>query len=484
MAEATRPPVITILGHVDHGKTTLLSYIRKTDMVAKEHGGITQAIGAYQVEVGGKLITFIDTPGHAAFEKMRSRGVQVADIAILVVAVDDGVMPQTVEAIEHIQQVKLPMIVAINKVDLPGVDIKVQLEKIKKQLSDRKVLVEEYGGDVPVVAVSAKTGQGVNELLEAINLVAEIHEFKGDLAKEALGVVIESHLDKYKGAVATILVRDGTLKKGDSLIVNGGKGRVRGMFDFSGKTVDEAYPSMPVEVLGWETVPPVGAMLGKEVATIKQQPIKTKSFLDKLKDQQRNVLSLVIKADTQGSLETVESSLEKFNRDECHIKIISAGSGEIVDSDVELASVTGAIVLGFNVAARPTAAKLAETEHVLIKTYNIIYELLEEIEDVVEGMIKPGMVEEVIGRAQIVAEFPFGRGDRIAGCKVVEGQVAKGSRIRILRGEEVVSETKIKSMKKLKDEVSKVEAGQDCGILFDPQVDFTIGDVIESYKSL
>lgn len=484
MAEATRPPVITILGHVDHGKTTLLSYIRKTDMVVKEHGGITQAIGAYQVEVGGKLITFIDTPGHAAFEKMRSRGVQVADIAVLVVAVDDGVMPQTVEAIEHIQQVKLPMIVAINKVDLPGVDIKVQLEKIKKQLSDRQVLVEEYGGDVPVVAVSAKTGQGVNELLEAINLVAEIHEFKGDLAKEALGVVIESHLDKHKGAMATILVRDGTLKKGDSLIVNGVKGRVRGMFDFSGKAVDEAYPSMPVEVLGWEAVPPVGATSGKEVATIKPQPIKTKSFLEKLKDQQRNVLSIVLKADTQGSLETVESSLEKFNRDECHIKIISTGSGEIVDSDVGLASATGAIVLGFNVAARPTAAKLAETEHVLIKTYNIIYELLEEIEDVVEGMIKPGMVEEMVGRAQIVAEFPFGRGDRIAGCKVVEGQVVKGSKIRILRGEEVVSETKIKSMKKLKDEVSKVEAGQDCGILFDPQVDFTIGDVVESYKTL
>src|SRR3990167_8740380 len=265
MAEQTRPPIVTILGHVDHGKTTLLDYIRKSAVAAKEHGGITQHIGAYQVEHDGKLITFIDTPGHAAFEKMRSRGAKVADMAVLVVAIDDGIMPQTVEAIKHIQEAKVPMIVAVNKIDLPGIEKSVQLQKIKKQLSDHKVLVEEYGGDVPINEVSAKSGDGVKELLETILLVAEIHELKGDPNASPTGVVIEANLDKFKGPIATLLVRNGTLKKGDAVLLNGVKGKIRGMFDWAGKGVDEAGPSTPVEILGLEDVPEVGAVLGNEV---------------------------------------------------------------------------------------------------------------------------------------------------------------------------------------------------------------------------
>lgn len=497
MAETTRPPVVTILGHVDHGKTTLLDYIRKTSVTAKEHGGITQSISAYQVEANGKLITFIDTPGHAAFEKMRSRGAQIADIAVLVVACDDGVMPQTVEAIKHIKSADIPMIVAVNKIDLPGIDIKVQLEKIKKQLSDNNILVEEYGGDVPLVQVSAKSGQGVDDLLETINLVAEIHEFKGDPNSFLKAVVIESHLDKYKGAVATILVRDGSLKKGDPFLTDGTKGKVRGMFNWSGQAVGQAGPSTPVEVLGFEIVPAVGSTLGEtaeEVSSVirhqtvlglADQPAdKVSGLVDKLKATGANVLNVVIKADKQGSLEAVESELNKFNTEGQHLKIISTGTGEVTESDVQLCAATKAIVLGFNVSVRTTVAKLAQTQHVVIRTYNIIYELLDEIEDVVEGMLKPGEVEEVFGRAQIVAEFPFGKGERIAGCKVIEGHISKAPRVKVVRDSQVIGEARIKSMKRLKEEVSKIEKGQDCGILFDPPVDFTIGDIVESYRTL
>ncbi len=296
MSEITRPSIVTILGHVDHGKTTLLSYIRQTDMTAKEHGGITQHIGAYQIEVQSglstqhsPLITFIDTPGHAAFEKMRSRGAKVADIAVLVIAVDDGIMPQTDEAIKHIQAAKVPLIVAINKIDLPGINLKVQTDKIKKQLSDKGILVEEYGGDVPVVTLSAKTGEGVDKLLENILLVAELNEIKGDTNLPAAGVVIEASLDKFKGAVATILVRNGTLKKGEQILVGGVKGKIRGMFDFNGKAMDQVGPSTPVEVLGLEAVPSVGAILGELGEVKKAEEVKT--LVDKLK--QGDTLSLI-----------------------------------------------------------------------------------------------------------------------------------------------------------------------------------------------
>ena len=477
-----RPPVVTILGHVDHGKTSLLDFIRKASVAVGEHGGITQAIGAYQTEHQGKLITFIDTPGHAAFEKMRSRGARVADIAVLVVAADDGIMPQTIEAIKHIHSAKVPMVVAVNKIDLPGVNIKVQLEKIKKQLSDNQVLVEEYGGETPIVEVSAKTGQGVDALLETVTLVAEIHELKGDPNLPPSGVVIESHMDKFKGALATILVRDGTLKKGDSISVGGVDCKVKGMFDWNGKILDTVGPSTPVEILGWESVPGVGAALGSEAVTA-QTVGAVKSLIEKLKTEDSDVLNVVVRADNQGSLEAIEENLAKFNEEAEHIKVIFSGTGEVVDSDVHLAESTKAIVIGFNVSVRPSANKIAETQHILIRHYAIIYELLDEIKDVVDGMLVPGIVEEVFGRAQIIAEFPYGKDQKIAGCRVVEGTFSKGPKIRLIRGEELVGEGKITSLKISREEVTKVEKGQECGMMFSG-LEFQIGDFVESFRNI
>lgn len=479
----SRPPVVTILGHVDHGKTSLLDFIRKSSVAIREHGGITQAIGAYQVLHDTGTVTFIDTPGHAAFEKMRSRGAKVADIAILVVSIDDGIMPQTIEAIKHIQAAKVAMVVAVNKIDLPGINVQVQLERIKKQLADNDVSVEGYGGDVPVVSLSAKTGEGVKDLLETILLVAEMLELKADVDHPTSGVVIESHLDKYKGPIATILVRDGLLEKGDTISVAGIKCKVRGMFDYKGGPVEGAGPSTPVEVLGWESVPPVGAGLGQE-AEAQSAELKVKSLIDKLKSQDQNILNVVVKADKQGSLEAIEEALGKFNEDKEHLKIISSGTGEVVDSDVELAESTGAIIISFNVNIRRSAQKIAETQHVLIRSYGIIYELLDEIKDVVEGMLKPGSLEEVFGVAQIIAEFPFGQDARIAGCKVLDGVFSKGPKVRLVRGEEVIAEGKITSLKMGREEVTKVEKGQECGMMFDANLDFQIGDVIESFRTI
>lgn len=514
-----RPPIVTILGHVDHGKTTLLDFIRKSSVAAREHGGITQHIGAYQVRVeqgggsvetknsepqapGNNLITFIDTPGHAAFEKMRSRGAKVADIAVLVVAVDDGIMPQTVEAIKHIKEAKVPMIVAVNKVDLFGStlpspngerkidfsnkELKIALDKIKKQLSDNQILVEEYGGDTPIVQLSAKSGEGVDKLLEIILLVAEIHELKGDSSIPAVGVVIEANLDKFKGPIATLLVRNGSLKKGDEVLLSGVKGKIRGMFDFAGKPVDTAGPSTPVEILGLEAVPAVGATLGEEAGFVEQKQVQ--SLIEKLRQQDTTVLGVIIKADKQGSLEAIEGALEQFNKDGEHVKVISAGTGDIGEADIKLASATRSIVIGFNTKMVNTASKIAETEHVLVRTYNIIYELIDELNDVVEGMLKVGALEEIFGQAQILAEFPYGKDVRIAGCKVVEGHISKGPKVRVVRAvgdeQEVVGEAKIKSIKHNKDEVSKVEQGQECGIMLDPQLDFQIGDIIQSYRTI
>ncbi len=487
MAEQTRPPIVTILGHVDHGKTSLLDYIRKSAVAAREHGGITQAIGAYQVEHEGKTITFIDTPGHAAFEKMRSRGANVADVAVLVVAVDDGIMPQTVEAIKHIKAAKVPMVAAINKVDLPGINLQAQMEKIKRQLSDNEVLVEEYGGDVPIVQVSAKSGLGVPDLLENILLVAEMNELKGDPQAQTSGVVIESKMDKSKGAVATLLVRNGTLKRGDQITVGGVKCKVRGLLDFNGKQVTEAGPSVPVEVSGWEGVPPVGAALGEE-AKVAAKKEAIQSLLERLQNEDKAVLNVVLRADKQGSQEAIETALEKFNEDGQHVKIISSGTGDILDTDIQMASATSGIVVGFSVEMRPTAKRLAETEGVLVRTYNIIYELIDEISDVVEGMLKVGALEEVFGIAQILQEFPYGKGERIAGCRVIDGTIARGQKIRIKRQqgdqEITIGEGKIKSMKHNREEVSRLESGQEGGFMFDPLIEFQVGDYLESYRTL
>ena len=480
--EQTRPPIVTILGHVDHGKTTLLDFIRKTSVAAKEHGGITQHIGAYQVEHDGKKITFIDTPGHAAFEKMRSRGAKVADIAVLVVAVDDGVMQQTVEAIKHIKSANVPMVVAVSKIDLPGIDLKVQMEKIKKQLSDNEVLIEEYGGDVPLIPLSAKTGEGVDKLLEMIVLVAQLNEIKSDPSVAPAGVVIEANLDKFKGPIATILIRNGTLRKGDLILLSGVKGKVRGMFDWDGKPLESAGPSTPVEVLGLEAVPAVGATLGEEVGQVSDIKGQVLSLVDKLKQGESKILKVIIKADKQGSLEAIQASLEKFNLERKIVDFIFIGTGDIGEENIKLAATVGAIVIGFNVKIAPTAAKLAENEHVLIRTYNIIYELLEDIEEVVNTLLEVGQLEEVLGKADIIAEFAFGKAERVAGCRMIEGVIAKGQRIRVVREGELIGETKLKSLRKVKEEVNKVEKGNECGMLFDPPVDFAVGDFVESFR--
>ncbi len=496
MAEETRAPIVTILGHVDHGKTTLLDFIRKSSVASKEHGGITQHIGAYQISVqltvnsgqkgklstdNSKLITFIDTPGHAAFEKMRSRGAKVADIAVLVVAIDDGIMPQTTEAINHIQGAKVPLIVAVNKIDLPGINLKVQLEKIKKQLSDREILVEEYGGDVPMVSLSAKTGEGVDKLLEMILLVSEMHELKGNPDLAPSGVVIEATLDKFKGPIATILVRNGTLKKGMQILVGGIKGKIRGMFDWNNKPLDEAGPSTPIEVLGLEAVPGVGAVLGNEAELSEKEQV-VKSLVDKLKAGATKTLKVIIKADKQGSLEAIQASLEKFNKEEEVVDFIASATGDITEDNVQHALSVGAIIVGFNVKVSPTAAKMAENEHVLVRTYNIIYELLDEIEEVVKTLLEVGQLEEILGKASIIAEFPFGKGERIAGCRMIEGTIAKGQKIRVVREGVLIGETKLKSLKKVKEEVNKAEKGNDCGMIFDPVVDFAVGDMVESFR--
>lgn len=484
MAEEIRPAVVTILGHVDHGKTSLLDFIRKAHVADREHGGITQAIGAYQATHQGKLITFIDTPGHAAFEKMRSRGANVADIAVLVVAVDDGIMPQTVEAIKHILNAKVPMIVAVNKVDLPGVNLTAQMERIKKQLSDHGVLVEEYGGDVPIIQLSARTGQGVDSLLEMILLVSEVNEFKGDASREAAGVVIEARVDKFKGPIASVIIKNGTLKKGATVILNGISSRIRGLIDYSGKNLESAGPSTPVELLGLEQVPAVGAILGDETA-VGVKPKEIKSLLDRLKEDQSTTLNVVVRADTQGSIEAIEGALEKFNEEAEHVKVISSGTGDITESDVSTASATHGIVIGFNVKVSNNAGKVAETEGVLVRTYTIIYELIEELEDVVDGMLRVGALEETLGIAQIIAEFPYGKNERIAGVRVLDGTITKGPRIKILRGEEIIGEAKIKSIKHLREEVNRLEAGDEGGFMFDDvELSFEIGDTVQSFRTL
>lgn len=498
MTEQPRPPIVTILGHVDHGKTTLLDFIRKSSVAAKEHGGITQHIGAYQISVqatgsrqqedknsklspvASGLITFIDTPGHAAFEKMRSRGAKVADIAVLVIACDDGIMPQTVEAIKHIQEAKVPMIVVLSKIDVPNINLKVQTEKIKKQLSDKGILVEEFGGDVPLIPLSGKTGEGVDKLLEMIILVSELNEIKGDPDAPASGVVIEANLDKFKGPIATILVRNGSLKKGDSILLDGIKGKIRGMFDFSGKSLDVAGPSVPVEVLGLESVPTVGAVLGDGERTKELEVAQT--LIEKLKQKDLKTLKVIIKADKQGSLEAIQLSCEKFNLERKVVDFILTGTGDIGEENVKLASTVGAIIVGFNVKIASSAQKLAENEHVLIRNYNIIYELLEDIEEVVNTFLEVGQLEEILGKANIIAEFPYGKNEKIAGCRMIEGVIARGQKIRVVREGQLIGETKFKSLKKVKEEVNKVEKGNDCGMLFDSALDFQIGDVVESFR--
>jgi len=481
-----RPPVVAVLGHVDHGKTTLLDTIRKANVAEGEHGGITQHIGAYQVELKTKdkksrLITFIDTPGHEAFSKIRSRGASAADIAILVVAANDSVKPQTIESIQQIKAAGIPMIVAINKVDLSGVIV----DKVKSDLAKVEVQVEGFGGDVPFALVSAKVGTGIDELLELVLLVADMKGLSGDPQGPKSGVVIEARVDKFKGTVATILVKSGTLTVGATLY-EGVKliGKIRAMTDERGERVSEASPGKPVEVLGFTVLPSIGIEVGDTpkaaAATAEAGPKKETSvadFLAAMTAAEKKRLKLLIKADTSGSLEAV---LEALPRED--IDVVRAALGEITEADILEARATGAVVIGFNVKLGAGSERLATHEKVVFRTYSIIYELLEEMEDVVAGMEDLLTHERELGRGEVIAEFPYEK-DRIAGTKVASGRLAKGDMVRIMRGETEVGRARIKSIRQGKNDVTKVEVGGECGVLLDKKVDFTLQDAIIAFTT-
>jgi len=495
-----RPPVVTVLGHVDHGKTTLLDAIRETDVASREAGGITQHIGAYQVTLkDGRQITFLDTPGHEAFTALRARGAQATDVAILVVAADDGVMPQTIEAINHIKAADVPMVVAINKIDKPGANP----EMVKSQLADHGVLVEDYGGDVLSVPISAKQRVGIEDLLEAVLLVAEEMGVKANPEGQCVGTVIESKLDRFRGPTATLLVQNGTLRVGDVIVIDDVWGRVRAMFDDQGRPIKEAPPSTPVQVLGLPEVPPAGAIfqvveneriaraMAEERAEAKrraqeerQKRLTLDQMFAKIQAGEVKTLNLIVKADVQGSLEAIVSSLQKLNeRSEqgVELEILHQGVGNVTESDVMLAAASHAVILGFNVKVDPAARRLAEQEGVDIRLYNVIYHLLEDVEKAMQGLLEPEKKEVVVGRAEVRAVFKVRHG-RVAGCYVTEGVIPRNAFARVWRGDKVVYDGRIASLRRYQEDVNEVREGYECGIRLDGFDDVKEGDIIEAYR--
>lgn len=470
-----RAPVVTIMGHVDHGKTTLLDYIRKTKVAEREHGGITQHISSYQVDIDHQKITFIDTPGHEAFSAMRARGANATDIAILVVAADDGVMPQTKESISHIKAAGIPMIVAINKMDLPGANV----DRVKKGLSENGVAVEGYGGDVVTVPISAKTGDGVDDLLEMIMLVAEMTELKDEFKKPFEAVVIESSLDKFRGPVATILVKKGSIKVGDLVKTPTISGKVRALINSNGDQVKEAIVSMPVQILGLEKVPAVGDVLAlgtKSQTVVEEKTVVKKTALEKLAEPKTTEINLVIKADVAGSLEAICAALENLGDSEHKINIIHKETGEVSESDVLLAASTKAIIIGFNVKVSKAAEKLSDEEKVMIRNFNIIYQLLDELKEGLEMLVN-AKKEQVLGKGNIIQVFDTSFG-RVAGTKVTEGRLNKGDRISLYRDEEKITSAKIKSIRHLQEEVNTAKEGLECGVLLEGKAEVAVGDII------
>lgn len=493
-----RPPVVTIMGHVDHGKTSLLDYIRKANVAAKEHGGITQHIGAYQVDLPEGKITFLDTPGHAAFTAMRARGAQVTDIVVLVIAADDGIMPQTIEAINHVKNADVPMIVAVNKIDKPGANP----EKSINQLLEHEVVPESYGGQTIVCPVSALTGEGVPHLLEMILLQAEVLALKAHPKGPFEGVVVEAKIDKGRGPVATILVQEGTLHTGDAVVVGQAYGRIKAMTNYLGERIEEAGPSTPVEILGLSEAPLAGDKVvveedersAREIATRRADETRSKSLQtptrgitlsqlrEKLSEGISKDLNLVVKADVQGSVEAVRGLLEKVNNEEVTAKVIHSGVGSITESDILLANAANAICVGFNVKPEAGAKAEAERRKVEIRTYTIIYELIEDIEAAVKGMLEPKFEEEYLGTVEIRVRFQFGRKGIIAGCYVTDGKVVRNARCRVKRDNEVIYEGKIDTLKHFKEDVREMTLGQECGITFDNWEDFKEGDTVEVYE--
>ena len=491
-----RAPVVTVMGHVDHGKTSLLDAIRKTNVTEGEAGGITQSIGAYTVTFGeGKKVTFIDTPGHAAFTAMRARGAQVTDIVVLVVAADDGIMPQTVEAINHAKAADVPIIVAMNKMDKPHVDP----DRVKQELMKYDLVPEEWGGDVIVEPVSAKTGMGIDKLLEDIDLVAEMAELTADPTRKAKGVVIEAKLDKGKGPMASVLVQNGTLRTGDNLVSGTTVGKVRAMIDDKGRTVKEAGPSTAVSVLGLEDVPNAGdAIFAVEASLMKQVQEERKnkqreSMIHEtakvsLDDIFRQVdegslkdLKVIVKADVQGSVEAVRASLEKLSNEEVRVKVIHAAAGAITESDVSLADSANAIIIGFNVRPDTKAKALAERSHVDVRMYRIIYELLDDMEAALKGMLSPKYKEVYMGKAEVRQTFNITGVGTVAGCLVTEGRLVRGGKLRIYRNDVMIVENNVKQLKHYKDDVKEVAAGLECGCAIENFNDIKVGDYIECY---
>jgi len=491
-----RPPVITIMGHVDHGKTSLLDAIRTTNVVEGEAGGITQKIGAYQVVKDGKRITFIDTPGHEAFTDMRARGAQVTDIAILVVAADDGVMPQTVEAISHAKVAKVPIIVAVNKIDKPEANPM----KVKQELMEHGIVSVEWGGDVEFVEVSAKKKINLDGLLDTILITSEILELKGNVKKRAKGVVLESRLDPKIGPIADILVQEGTLKIGDVIVAGEVQGKVKALLNDKGERVNTAIVSQPVEVIGFNNVPDAGDTMyviqneqhakriveevrkERKIQETTKKTISLESLSDQLKHEDLKELNLILRADSKGSVDALRDSLLKLSNDEVAVNIIQAASGAITESDIKLAEAAGAIIIGFNVRPTTKALKEAETNKVEIRTSGIIYHIIEDIEKALAGMLDPEFKEEYQGRIEIKKVFKVSKVGNVAGCVVIDGKVKNDSNIRILRDNVVIYEGKLASLKRFKDDAKEVVAGQECGLGVENFNDIKEGDVVEAFE--
>lgn len=492
-----RPPIVTVMGHVDHGKTTLLDTVRHTNVTAREAGGITQHIGAYIVMHNDKPIVFLDTPGHAAFTAMRARGASVTDIVILVVAADDGVMPQTREAIDHIKAAGVPIVVAVNKVDKPAA----KPDRVRQQLSDVGLVPEEWGGDVIMVDVSAKAGDGIDQLLEMVLLVAEVQELKGDPQASPRGIVIEAELDKGKGPVATVIVQQGTLKRGDIVLFDTAWGKIRALIDTTGKNVNEAGPSTPVELLGLVDVPQPGEIFSvvssereardalsanrsqqRDAAGPSVRKISLEDLYSQMQEGQIPQLNLLVKCDVQGSVEALCASLEKLATNEVGVNIIHRGVGRIAESDVMLASASNAVIIGFNVRPDANARKIADADGIEIRLYDIIYDVIDDVKAAMEGLLKPTLREQRQGEVEIREIFKIPKIGKIAGCHVMQGLVRRNSRVRVVRAGIVIWDGNISTLRHFKDEAREVKAGFDCGIGLAGFQDFVEGDILEAYE--
>ena len=492
-----RPPVVTVMGHVNHGKTRLLDAIRQTNVMDTEAGGITQHIGAYQVTTDEQKITFLDTPGHEAFTAMRAHGAQITDIAILVVAADDGVMPQTLEAIDHARAAGVPIVVAINKIDKSNADP----EQVKKQLADAGLLIEEWGGDTVCVPISAKEKKGIAELLENLLVVAEVEDLKADPSRPAEGVVIEAELDRSKGALATVLVQNGTLKVGDTVVIGNIWGRVRAMFSDSGKPVKKVEPSTPAAILGLSSVPQAGDILTavanerqaqaliakRNLAMERESSVRTRAvslvnLYDQISAGGIKELNVILKTDVQGSIAPIRSSLERLATEEVQVRLIRIATGNVTESDVMLASASKGLIIGFGVSSEPGVKRLAEMEGIDIRYYDVIYNLIDDVEKALKGMLEPTYVEVIEGHAEVKAVFATSKVSKVAGVYINEGKATRGTGVKVRRGEEVVHESVVSSLRRFKDDVKEVAAGFECGVGVEGFEKFEVGDILEFFR--